>query len=486
VPPPSASATPLNRSGTRRSSRRQHAVVVWALVGLAALIFVAQGTLADAHRPTLGYTAYYTASWIVVHRDAVSRMYDSRWFIDQVPRAGIDHPRDIFNINPPGAALIVVPLVWMGPSGAKTVWTILNLGFLATAMLLIRRALPRAFPRATDNGAWFPALCGLALLATPVQDNVRLGQAYGLMLLLVVVGLGGFIDDDDRRVGLALGLMAFLKTAALLLWVAPLLERRARAIIWGIATIGAAIVVTLPLLGPRLWWEYPHWLPSLFNQSWTGVTAYQTIPSLAHHLTEPVATINPHPIMNLPWLAEPLAGALVAGWLIAAMFCLWPLARDLAPGQLRALRYCGLLALSVPLQPVGEEHHYIMLVPAIAVALLAAVETPAGPGRRAALIACATLGTLLIVAPIPFKDDRLRDSWWSLLAYPRLYGGLLVCTSILLAAVAEPKDWRFAAETQHDQPMWANTSTGMPDPSVVASERIVDAGSPRSRNSTGT
>jgi hypothetical protein len=186
-------------------------------------------------------------------------------------------------------------------------------------------------------------------------------------------------------------------------------------------------------------------LPSLHDQRWTGVVAYQTLPSFAHHLTSRDEGFNPHPPIDAPWLAEPLSTALVVVPLLGTLFALWPFARELPEEMLRAVRFGALLALSVPLQPLGEDHHYTLLVPSIAIALLASATIPAGT-RRALTLAATGVGTFLIVAPLPYESSALVNGWRSLLAYPRVYGALLVASALIAYSVRRPADWRIAMQ----------------------------------------
>lgn len=441
--PRAASATRSSASATAKRGTAPSTVALWVLVAGASLTLALHVGSAGLREPTLGFTAYYTAAWLVANDDEPPQLYDHRWFLDQTPRAGIREPRDIFNINPPPAALLFLPLVILEPRDAKLAWSLLNVGFLAGSLLVLRRTLRVAFPRATANRFWFPALCGLALVSRPIQENLRLGQAYGLMLLLAIVALDGFVRAYPGRAGAALGAMAATKTSGVLLWVALLMERRPRPLLWGGLTAVAVAVASLPFIGSAAWWEYPQWLPSLFGQRWTGLTVYQTLPSLIHHLTTYDASASPEPPLRAAWLAMPLATLLSALALAAMLFALWPLARGLPLPALRAMRFGALLALSVPLQPLGEDYHYALLLPAGAIALLAAVELPSG--RRPAIAAVlASTGALLVVAPLPYTSSSLATGWWALLAYPRVYGALLLAGVIARIAMRERMEWTSA------------------------------------------
>lgn len=412
--------------------------VVLLLLGGAALVFALHVGVTGARTPTLGYVAYYTSAWLVVHDGNVDRLYDGRWFIDQTPRAGIDEPRDIFNVNPPPAALLALPLVPFSPADGKVILLLLNLFFLGATVYLVRSAMAVAFPQAVASPVWLPAVAGLALVYTPIAENAHLGQAYGLLLVLVALAFHGYVGGRDRWLGGALGLLLVLKTAGVVLWVIPAMDRRWRALASGALVAGLVAVCSLPLLGARLWWEYPQWLPSLFNKFWTGQTSYQTLASIAHHLTTQHPRYSPAPPFDVPGLAAPLAAIAQAVCLTAAVAVLWPCAREMLPAPLHAQRFATLLALAAPLQPLGEEHHYALMFPSIVVALAAAPRPFAAHPWRVMLT---VIGVLLLLAPLEYESERLLNGWWGLLAYPRVYGALLLA-GMLAAGVARPlREW---------------------------------------------
>jgi hypothetical protein len=244
--------------------------------------------------------------------------------------------------------------------------------------------------------------------------------------------------------GLALGLLVVLKGAGILLWLAPLLDRRWRALAYGAGTVATLALLTTPLLGLRAWWEYLERLPSLFDQPWTGVTAYQTLPSFVYHLTRAEPVYAPHPLLDAGWLARPLSSLVGGLVIIACVLAGWVMTREVDPARRRLLRFALLGAVAVPLQPVGEEHHYTLVLPSVWVALGTLSWTGADRWGRAHLwlrLMPAVLGSLLLAAPIPFRSDLLRDGWHALGAYPKLYGAALIALALAATLAAPPREW---------------------------------------------
>jgi hypothetical protein len=79
------------------------------------------------------------------------------------------------------------------------------------------------------------------------------------------------------------------------------------------------------------------------------------------------------------------------------------------------------LLLSVILVPAAEQHHYILLFPAFALAALSFNLS------RIPLLAA----TALVAIPLAYGSKELSEGWWSLLAYPRLYGAILLYVILL-------------------------------------------------------
>jgi hypothetical protein len=284
----------------------------------------------------------------------------------------------------------------------------------------------------------------------PVHENFRYGQAYLFMLLLTALAMRAYVHGRNRETGIWLGVLMLAKSSGTLLWLAPLLDflkrltgrrptmRRPtgtslrgpmRTVAWGVLTIVGGAILAAPLLGIRVWWEYIQWLPSLVNQRWTGVTAYQTTASLIHHLTKAEPTFSPHPLIDAGWLATPLAMLISTVILALAVLAGWRRSGMLPDRQLYLARFAMISALAVPLQPVGEEHHYALLLPAVFVSL---TFVRRWPERWLAIV-----GVVMLAAPLPFKDDAIRDGWLALLAYPKLYGALLVAAGLAVTMAGD-------------------------------------------------
>jgi hypothetical protein len=268
--------------------------------------------------------------------------------------------------------------------------------------------------------SWVPALLALAIGCEPVLSNLDLGQAYIAMLALEVVAWQGYRRNRPAALGLALGSMLALKAAGVFFLLLLVAERRWRALAWTAGTCAAAALASLPWAGLAAWRAFAAVLPGAGTAPETTITAYQTLPGLIRHLTVPDARWNPAPLLHAPhlgtWVAT-VAVVLAAGLLVA-------LARrttvDPAP------RFAAFAAASIILMPLSLDYHYVLAL--LPVALLA--ENERRPSRRLAWLALA-LAVLLICANLPYRSPRLAPGAWAFLAYPKLYGGMLLCALAL-------------------------------------------------------
>src|SRR5207247_1395189 len=92
-----------------------------------------------------------------------------------------------------------------------------------------------------------------------------------------------------------------------------------------------------------------------------------------------------------------------------------------------ALAFAAWAALSVVLSPVSLDYHYSLVLPSIAIVLAYWRDTR--PARAFSLVVAAAI--VLIGAPLPYKSPMLSVGGWALLAYPKLYGALLIWAAAL-------------------------------------------------------
>lgn len=403
-------------------ARRMRIALPWLAACALLFSFLLGIALPAATTPTHGFSAYYTAARLIREGADPARFYDDAWFWEQTVRLGFAGAEDIYNANPPVTALLLWPLASFAPSTARMFWTGLNLLFLGLALWLTLRTL-RAPPAA---GAF-----GLALitLAQPAREEVRLGQAYALLLLGLAAFLWAYLAGNDRAVGIIFGLLLIAKTAGLLLPLLLLGQRRWRALGWTLLTMVAVALLTLPRFGLDSWRTYTIALRKVGTQPWIAVTAYQDVPGLLAHLLRLDPQWNPQPLWEVPWIVTPLL-TLVALVLIAATgWATWRAGTASAPA------FAAWLCLTLILSPVSEEYHFVLLLLPLAVLLLDWMTNRPGWPRAALLL----VALVLLTAPLPYKQPELAVGARAFLAYPRLYGAFALWTAAVLAMRLERK-----------------------------------------------
>lgn len=405
---------------------------LWAIVVILALHF-ALFTANAAEQPTNGFVAYYTAARLLESDVPASRFYDDDRFSGRTVE---DAPgvRDIFTPNPPTAALLLLPLAGLSYAHARLIWTLLNLACLALALawMLRERRLSRLLA---------PLVVGLALISQPVLESMHQGQAYALVLLLLVVAWYGYRHERPALLGVALGLALVFKTAGLLLALLLLLRRRWRAAGWMLGSALAVGIASLPWLGVNAWKVYAERLGTLTSEPDLVVTAYQTIPGFIRHLTTPAVNWNPAPLLDAPEVGRALSTLAVIA--IAALSLAVAARSATAPD----LSVTVVLIATTLVSPLSLDYHYLLLLLPTIILIDCACR------RRARLPALLLIvATVLIATGIPYRSPVVRDGIFALLGYPKLMGGLILWGLSLYACyrpgAMTDEDWAHSAGLQ--------------------------------------
>jgi hypothetical protein len=448
--------------------RRPAMLAGWLCAAALLAVFVWRTAVPAAGHTTYAFSAYYTAARLTLSGQAGVR-FCTPWFFDQQRALGFGDRADYFCPNPPTNALAFLPVAWLPPLPAQAAWVACDVLMLAAIAALGWRIVARA---AAGGGAGaavqFALVLGLiGALFRPLMAELRALQVYIVVALFYALWLYGYLARRDWVCGLALALLVLIKLSGWPLWLLMLAAGRWRALAWAVA-IGTAIgLATLPLLTFEFWRVYMfQQVPAISADATNAVPAYQTLLSLLRQLFSYDARWAPRPLLDAPWLGGLLwwAAALgllaptllaarrpratgtrrgnsVTGWL--AVGCRQSAATsDTAGGQPLAAARSDLLksqtgsslaieplplaalCLVVPLQPAGEEHHYTLLM----IVLLVLFSQPGlALLRSRAAVAGAALAVLLLILPSYFLQTAQWQGWpVALLAYPRLYGALIL------------------------------------------------------------
>ncbi len=371
---------------------------------LVLLLYFIRLSIDAAQRTSHGYVVLYTSARLVREGAEFSRLYDDGWFGQQTARYD-DLYRDIYRPHSPITALILLPLSDLDYAKSRVLWIAFNVALFAAASFRMLREL-------RVRGTHLLLMIALILLYNPLHVNLELGQSYILMFVLLVVAWVGYRRGDHRALGIALGLLLALKTAGVFLWVLLILQRRWSALAWGIGTAALCALISLPIVGIEAWQTYFREVSYFNGQPFLTITAYQTPTSLFGHLFTYDAQWNPAPLVAAPLLAS----LLTWGSLLGLMGLTSVVA---AQRRHHDLVFAAFVMVSVLIVPLALDYHYMLLL--LPIMILVA---QAGWTRWSKLVLA--LAVALIATAIAYRQPALAAGWWALLAYPKLYGALLL------------------------------------------------------------
>jgi hypothetical protein len=438
----------------------------WADFGLRVLT----PALQTPHWPD---AAYWVAGRVALEGHADLIYGDRAVFYQQAIRLGTIP--DIFEANMPTTVLVFMPVAAFSETVARTIWDILMvLCYIASCAILFRALM---LPRVAALALW-----ALAPLFHPWLENISWGQAYPLLLLLLVLGVvpglhnegrqtdAGSAETETRRkdgerrwsgfvAAAAFGFMAVAKLYyGVVLLLPALVWRRWRVLVGAIALFALAAAVTLVMWGSDLWVRAIGFAVTWRDRPETAVTAYQTLNSLLTHLLRYDATFNRGPVANLPELASLLWWTGAVAMVAATIWVLWacrnnelritnyalrdPLPADSSTSARLMLGSALMVPVALVLAPAAVDYHFVLSLFPLLVAGKVLWDMYSG-GRRSlqsAIGAAAWLvAALLLGAPWRFNVFNVPDveDWRTVFHYPRLYGALILWALIAGLIVAE-------------------------------------------------
>lgn len=229
----------------------------------------------------------------------VDRVYEWTWLQRQNDRLGVRDGLVSFAPNPPTVELPILPLAGLSPLGAKRVWLIANLGFLALALWMLHEV--------TTLG-WRRVLLIALLCILPLQMTFRYGRYYVLVLMLICAAHYALQRGWNMASGLCIAIAAAMKLFPALFVILFLLRRNWRALAGFVVGVAGLTGASLLIFGAEVHrvflyevvpqisrgdWIAPYYLPR-----GTFITLWSRL-----FLREP--ELNPS-----PWIHSPLLYAL--------------------------------------------------------------------------------------------------------------------------------------------------------------------------------
>lgn len=362
------------------------------------------------------YKAYYPAAELLLEEGL-----SATWPLTEAAAGGF--------VNIPIIAWLFVPLVPLGEEGAG--WAFLGVGAAATVAawaLLTRMGLPQA-----RIGA---PLLFLFLINGPLVNSLREGNTTHIILLLLIVALLLWRGGRQFAAGLVLGACAVLKLPLLLFGAYFILRRRWRIVAGGIATISAALVLSLLVYGVQgniAWYKdsvepfLGGVIPAFDVQSVDGFLMRLSTGASRLRDWDPLQPPDIHKVARLVLLAVLYTGA---AWL------LWRCTRGRSPGGTpnaltsgEVLEYALVLNLALVTSPISWTHYYLLLMMPWGLHLGGRLPLPDDRATRWLMRSSLALISLPVIMPA-LPQDWLGELIARTLVSAWFFGGLLMLASL--------------------------------------------------------
>jgi hypothetical protein len=258
-----------------------------------------------------------------------------------------DHQGNLPFVNPPGAALLALPVSLLDLPAAYRVWSLLQLVLLALGVAAAVRAAPwpSSTPRAVPVAAWLLGVAGAGTINT-----LLLGQWDGLLTLGMGMAYASWRRNKGTAAGAWLAAVALVAKPHLFFGVAAFLVfRRDRRALLGAGAAALAVgALSLALVGP-------HGMADFARLSLGGTDRW------------PLSELLGFTGLFGSWLGNaPAAHALAAVCSVAALGACGVLgARSREQGKFETA-LAGTLALSLVASPHLLGHDLALLAPAAA------------------------------------------------------------------------------------------------------------------------
>lgn len=224
------------------TDRWRRRLVSWIERGVLFLLvlYMCVHTMPRAWRSLItDFPNYYTAAQLAHDGYDTSRMYEWDWLEREKDHRAI--PIRVIGLVPitPFSTLFVWPLVGLKALAAKRAWILLNLLLVVPICWMLR----------SMTGLSYRRLALIFALNFPFYRNLEFGQFYVLLLLLITAACWASLKGRQAPAGVLVAIAAAAKVFPLIFFVFFLQRRAWRAMMWGIVTGAAAIVLSIAVFG---------------------------------------------------------------------------------------------------------------------------------------------------------------------------------------------------------------------------------------------
>lgn len=389
-----------------------------AAVVVAVALFVPR-VVASARGARSGeFAAYWTAARLVSEGAPVDRFYEDGEFRGRLRANGIAQ-NDIWYPNPPTTALVFLPLSGLRYETARTAWVGLSgLLLLGTVALLAWTA--------GLKGGFLVAFVLFGLHGQPTLADLGHGQIYVFVTALLAVAARAFVLGRPRAFGSLLGVLAAVKLAGSHLWLLAIPRRLRTGLLWAVGSAALIALLSVPFVGLAGWRAYLSVPGRIASDPTFSVTAFQSLGGLVRRLLVSDLTWNPYPLLAASLVAAVLVVCVQVALAGAVLLCA-------SRGRSRTLAFSTAILAALLASPFSQDYTYVQAVVPVAFLLSALQTRRSRAGTMAALV-----GLLLIGASAWHKAPAFQDGAAALLAYPKVYGALILLALAVRLSFEEP------------------------------------------------
>jgi hypothetical protein len=368
------------------------------------LLTLAFGLRRSWSAPPSDFAGYYYGGAALIHGH-YSEAYDMTQLNDRVTAAGWQNVFVSYTPFPPFTSLVFAPFLIFPMDVAKIVFNCVSIALFLFTLLRLTQYL--------STPPWLILVLPI-IFFTPLLNNLAFGQAY--LLLFTLLGEGWLASQKQQRI-----LSSLLWAAAILfklfpafLFVFLLLRRRYRDAIYLGVGCGLLLLPSLLINGIAAWNFYvftvlPRMNHGELNDSFTYI--FQSAFMLLKRAFRYDQFLNPHPIIDNPWLFT-LSMAIFKSLILTPAALLAYAARPIVaptatPGNDDFFPFTVWIAASMLISPNGSSYSLVLLMlPTLALA----AARPSGRAILAILLltaACAIPVNKFGAFPLPAQFPRL-------------------------------------------------------------------------------
>jgi hypothetical protein len=386
-----------------------------SLAGLGLFLLI-RGVVPAMESVDTDFPNYYTSARLLIDGGDMSRLYDDSWFQTHIYKYGMNQLGK-FTPYPPITAFIMTPLVFFSPGNALRVWTLFNVVLLLIVVYLLSRI---------TNRSWLWAAILVLLGGHALANNFRFGQFYLLLTVLIIFGYRYWIQGEQVKSGILLGVGAAVKYFPVLFFFEFIRRREWKIVLAGALTITLLTTAGIVVLGPALHEEFlhqvlGHHLAGNIQNPYSPV--FQTWNSLFRNLFVFDPLRNPKPLVDSS-TAYLLSLCCVYGLVAISLVLAFKQSIRRFGISSRSIQFALLGIAGLLLLPASATYHFLLL--ALPVALLLDGKEWTIPQKSLGVV----YGFIGFIPYHYFEQFQSRGIL-TVLSYPRL----ILMTGLFVAAI---------------------------------------------------